>query len=87
MNGGSINRVAIDPDAGAMYESSGDADCAAGEKCQVGFCLPGTTCRITGDCPSGQVCIDGFCRFDVECTTDGDCMPGQTCDARGKCIP
>ena len=63
-----------------------DGDCAEGERCELGFCEPSTTCRITSDCPPDQVCIDEVCRFDIECVMDADCDPGERCDERGQCV-
>jgi len=64
-----------------------DADCLAGERCEVrcgngwceGACVPvGEDCQVTG-CPVGQVC-------EVMCY---DCAPGTDCEAGcfGTCVP
>jgi Cys-rich repeat protein len=57
-----------------------DADCAAGESCVAGTCVPGTTCEAAGGkCGSltanGVVCDAGY----VADGTAGTCAPGGGC--------
>lgn len=61
------------------------SQCAAGEYCDNGACVPDTrpqpNCGDASQCLSNQVCLDGFCRY--SCGTDTDC---KLIDARiGYC--
>lgn len=38
-----------------------NADCAPGEVCEDGICVPAATCSIDEDCDEGFVCRNGKC--------------------------
>ncbi len=62
-----------------------DVECADGEQCVNGECLPDDTeaeCVSDADCADGWICLDSLCELDTTqsvCTTDEDCQEGQTC--------
>ncbi|HEY3446344.1 MAG TPA: hypothetical protein VGK67_08255 [Myxococcales bacterium] len=62
-----------------------DTDCAAGEVCASGTCMP-ADCTVTG-CPAGMTCdaYSGAC-VPAGCATDADCGSGLAC-RNGQCIP
>lgn len=64
----------------------GDADCAAGERCQDGRCVPLASgdCVDRSDCPASQSCQEGRCvtlpsRLGQDCDPDTDCGSGESC--------
>lgn len=63
-------------------ECRGDAECAAGERCDRGYCR--YPC-LFGACLDGHECDGSFC---VDCLDDGDCMgPRYRCDTSvGACV-
>lgn len=66
-----------------------NADCARGELCQAGVCVPSAVgCTSNAQCASGQVCQAGQCVPTTQpmCATDSDCAAGESCQA-GQCLP
>lgn len=57
-----------------------DSDCENGV-CELGTCLPVTTCTNSLNCGGDEVCDDGIC---VGCITEADCDDGQMCHD-GQC--
>lgn len=56
-------------------------DCAAGETCQAGECVPVVACAGDPDCPTGQICLEGVCQLPgPECFSDDDCALTEHCD-------
>jgi Cys-rich repeat protein len=74
-------------DEGCSMTCASNADCAAGEVCIDGVCIPaGPQCSQDLDCPAGQVCIAGTCQ--PACTDfdgDGFCA-GEDCDDRDASV-
>ncbi|MBM4356148.1 MAG: hypothetical protein FJ109_20545, partial [Deltaproteobacteria bacterium] len=70
-------------------ECTKDDECAAGEQCLDGMCLPTgpEMCETDADCPEGMVCVDAACETAPEtCETDADCPEGWSC-LDGMCVP
>jgi hypothetical protein len=61
-------------------------DCATGERCENGDCVPDVECVEDVDCDSGEVCVEGACVPEPECDDDRDCAADEIC-AQGLCIP
>jgi Cys-rich repeat protein len=62
-----------------------NADCGAGEVCNVGShaCVPRCTVDTQDQvCQSGERCVDERC---VQCASDAECGVGLVCDAAGRC--
>lgn len=57
-------------------------DCAEGEVCQAGACMPANRCPEVA-CPTGRVCEGGECVREPACATDDEC-PGGRC-VEGGC--
>ncbi len=64
-----------------------DADCLAGEVCEMGACVPRPPdCVVNADCLGGQVCEMGVCvPGPGGCVVDADCGPNGVCDG-GICV-
>jgi Cys-rich repeat protein len=73
--------VSAGPCGEPPVECAADADCALGEVCVAGACVPeGPACVEDLDCELGQICVDGTCeRAPVACAADADCAAGETC--------
>ncbi|MBN1944142.1 MAG: hypothetical protein JW797_00645 [Bradymonadales bacterium] len=61
-----------------------EGDCAQGEVCQVGVCIP--LCQSHDDCVFPRVCKGGFCAMSTRCGSQDDCEYGEACIS-GRCIP
>ncbi|MBN2360568.1 MAG: DNRLRE domain-containing protein [Deltaproteobacteria bacterium] len=62
-----------------------DGQCAAGEQCHYGVCLPvGAGCDSANDCLGIETCVDGRCR--LTCLANTDCPADQVC-CGGLCEP
>ena len=66
---------------------STNADCAAGQVCEDGFCRNiSSGCTTDADCEAGYYCTaDGYCVTTSGCASDADCAPGFFCDIDGFC--
>jgi hypothetical protein len=62
-------------------DCSVDHDCAIGEDCIEGSCMP--RCVASCQCDEGQACVDGYCDQPEEpvvmCANDCDCSSGESC--------
>lgn len=63
-------------------------DCALGDDCVGGQCLP--RCKASCECQKGASCVEGYCHDDApppqSCVVDCECPSGQRCDG-GICVP
>jgi len=85
--------AAAPPAAGSCVR---DKDCAAGELCEAGACIPGKPaepedtsdweCRSDKDCPGDDICQAHKCTPAMPCKSDKDC-PGEDLCNGGLCIP
>ncbi|MHC4696849.1 MAG: TolB family protein, partial [Planctomycetota bacterium] len=69
-------------------ECSSDTDCASGETCVGGVCVPVTPdCTSDLDCGLDETCVGGVCvPVTPGCTSELDCGPDETC-VDGTCVP
>lgn len=82
-------------------QCAADSDCAAGEVCQNGVCVPAQGCQTNADCARGQVCdpttatcvnaCTGSCT-NKSCGDDGcggscgTCAAGELCNSVNQCV-
>ncbi|UJR87049.1 hypothetical protein [Sandaracinus amylolyticus] len=69
---------------------TGDASCAAGERCIADVCgtarchPAGAPCGAPTDCPAGSACVGGTCQRPVAgCTDSRECPQGFECEGTG----
>ncbi len=83
-------------DKGCRTSCGADAECAAGNVCRSGACVPNVAkCSTDGlssivdgtehPCGSYRCRGDGTCG--TICATTSDCAPGSACDTTNKCVP
>ncbi len=75
-------------DVEPVEECTSDANCASGETCVGGVCVPVTPgCTSSLECDPDEKCVDGDCvPVTPECTSSLDCEPDETC-VDGTCVP
>lgn len=66
--------------AGRCAECDVNSDCATGEICSLGECIPDVSCSTTADCDAGQICAGDTCVPQDSCRTNGDCPTGAYCE-------
>lgn len=70
-----------------VFRGKGCPDCAEGDKCYEGECVPATRC--TPGCKKEEICINGVCEKEsslTPCSVDTDCPEGGFHCTKGYCL-